>query len=292
MQFYKYWTSAESSVADGEETITRRAFGYSNVGIDEALRVARERAERAAGAWLKRKSNRNQPRGEQYYGTDRAIREEIIEEFQEGDQTVAVVTRNSYGCLILNTSEVFFADVDRPTRRYPSLVARLLSRNSFFKKWFPEPLDFEQQLIEKIQALVGRQRELGLRLYRTAGGYRIVVTSRTIRAGDSQAESLLSELGADRLYVCLCRTQDCYRARLSPKHWRCDLSKPPARFPFATQEAAGRYAHWLAEYESQSASYATCVLIGDFGDSRLHPRVASILQLHDHFSIQEGLDLA
>ncbi len=292
MQFYKYWTSAESSIDVGDDTITRCAFGYSNEGIEDALRVARERAKNAAQAWQKKKQARGDDAGEnQYYGVSRAIREEIIEEFREGDETVAIISRNSYGCLVLNTAEVFFADVDLPPPVHRNWFLNLLSR-WFSKKEISPPPSFEQQLIEKIQRLIECHGDLGLRLYRTAGGYRIVVTSQTIRAGYAQAEMLLAELGSDLLYVSLCRSQDCYRARLSPKHWRFDLPKPPTRFPFATKEHASRFKYWLKDYEQKSAAYSTCVLIGDFGSTELDSRVASILKLHDHFAIQDDKPLA
>jgi len=292
MQFYKYWTSAESTFDVREDTITRRAFGYSNEGIEDALRVARERAKKAAEAWQKKKQARGVDAGEdQYYGAGRAIREDIIEEFREGDETVAVISRNSYGCLVLNTTEVFFADVDLPPPVHTNGFLNLLFK-WFAKKEVSPPPSFEQQLIEKIQKLIKDHGDLGLRLYRTAGGYRIVVTSQTIRAGYAQSDILLSELGADLLYVSLCRSQDCYRARLSPKHWRFDLPKPPTRFPFLTEEHALRFEHWLKDYEQKSAAYSTCVLVGDFGSTELHPRVASILKLHDHFAIQDDKPLA
>ena len=48
------------------------------------------------------------------YGT-RPLREEIIQEIHSraGDIT-GIVTRNSYGCLVLNTAEAMFVDVDLP----------------------------------------------------------------------------------------------------------------------------------------------------------------------------------
>lgn len=270
MEFYKYWTATKKSFVDHQGTDqVRTIFGYSNDGLDDALRVARDRARRFSDAWSRREKDSTLD----YYPTDSAIREEIIQEFSEAEGPIAVISRNSYGCRVLNTPDVFFADVDIPL---PGCLGWLTAK-------FQRLPNFEQQLIGKIHELVNHDPELGLRMYRTKRGYRIVVTSRTIPASNINSIQLLEQLKADQLYVSLCRSQDCYRARLSPKPWRCGTTRPPGRYPFLTDDKRSQFEKWVRDYELKSADWATCALVGNFGSKRIHPRVASILKLHDHF---------
>lgn len=279
MKFYKYWTSAEESILDPSgQSRTRKAFGFSNEGLHHAQQIARERAKKLVANW------RNQParRESEYYPTEGAIREQIIEEFHEGDQQVAVVSRNSYGTLVLNTPDVFFADVDLPLPGCWTILT----------KWFKKTPDFETMLIQKVEKLIDANPELGLRVYRTRQGFRIVATSRTVPANDDQSRHLLDQLGADKLYVSLCRSQDCYRARLSPKPWRCGSTNPPSRFPFETEDSQNQFQDWLKQYDTAARNWATCELVGNFGIAEIDPRVDSILNLHDHFSLNPGKPLA
>lgn len=281
MRIYRFWARAEAKGFDKDNAeIFRSATGYSDVSLEEALRMAEMRAQKIVDFC------RN-PHGEveaPYYGSDRPIREEIMKEFAADDGKYAVITRNSYGCLVLNTTDVFFADVDKPTGT--SMFAALVG---LFGK---TKLSFEQELVGKITELVRRDPRLGLRLYRTLMGYRIVMTNRTLAATESTSFDLLRGLGADRLYVSLCSTQDCYRARLTPKPWRCGAKRPLIRFPFQSSEAESAYRAWEQRYESVAQKFATCVLVGEFGSTDLHPRVAAVLKLHDHFTLNEDLPLA
>src|SRR5262245_30160955 len=105
MKFYKYWAKGSATVADAHPWNVR-AFGGSDVSMEEALRHANERAARAAQALV----NGQAPGS---YGYDeRPLREEILEEIRHGSELAAVITRNSYGSLVLNTSRVMFVDVD------------------------------------------------------------------------------------------------------------------------------------------------------------------------------------
>ncbi len=49
------------------------------------------------------------------YYLDRPMREPVLREVKKDNgELAAVVTRNSYGCLVLNTARVMFVDVDLP----------------------------------------------------------------------------------------------------------------------------------------------------------------------------------
>jgi len=66
------------------------------------------------------------------YYSDRPMREPVLREFRAADGTLsALVTRNSYGCLVLNTARALFVDVDFPEAPPASagLLGRLFGKN-------------------------------------------------------------------------------------------------------------------------------------------------------------------
>ena len=294
MKFYKYWAQADGkAIAPDGEVVFRSATGFSNTSVEDAFQVAEQRAQKNAAYWTNRSKVEDSNKAEeQYYPAtgERPIREEVIEQFSSDDETYAVISRNSYGCLVLNTSDVFFADVDKPYLPKPNPLLTWIG--SLFGRKTVEKPDFEDLLIEKIKTLVATDSNLGLRVYRTLLGYRVLLTNQTVPASEARSVDLLEQLGSDQLYVSLCRSQDCYRARLTPKAWRCGANKPKIRFPFSTPEKEQRYREWEKRYQAITKQYATCILIGEFGSNQIHPRVASVLKLHDMFVLNEDKPLA
>lgn len=280
MQFYKFWTKAKNSSTGNEGNFNVECWGFSNESLEDALQVAERRAAATAQALADGKLHAGG-----YYEGGRPFREEVVEEFTDGDQQIAVISRNNYGVLVLNTPNVFFADVDRPKN---SAVKSFLG---LFKKKTQEP-SFEQQLVEKIETLCRQDASLGLRMYRTTNGYRILITSRQIPANEAKSFSLLKALGSDRLYVSLCRSQDCYRARLTPKPWRCEFHGPRTKFPFRSNAEEAEFSQWLGKYDLARQDFATCALIGDFGNTHRDPVVDKIVQLHDHYTLDGDKPIA
>ena len=280
MQFYKFWTKAELPATGNTGGFKIECWGFSNESLEDAFRVAEGRATSVASAIVDGKFS-----AAGYYEEERPFREEVIEEFTDAGQQVAIISRNNYGVLVLNTPIVFFADVDKPAG---SAIKSFLG---LFKSKTAEP-SFEEQLVGKIESLCRQDASLGLRLYRTTNGYRILITSRQIPANQANSNSLLQALGSDRLYVSLCKTQDCYRARLTPKPWRCNYHGPPTRFPYRSAAEEQEFRSWLLEYDSARDEFATCALIGDFGSSYRDPVVEKIVQLHDHYTLDDDKPLA
>jgi hypothetical protein len=65
------------------------------------------------------------PRRHQGYYPNRPGRELVLEEIKNAaGELLAVVTRNSYGCRVLNTARVMFVDVDLAARRPASRSGR------------------------------------------------------------------------------------------------------------------------------------------------------------------------
>src|SRR5258708_17287312 len=80
----------------------------------------------------------------------------------------------------------------------------------------PQPVDSVVDGIQKVAARNG----LAVRVYKTAAGYRAMVVNAGFDPGSTRSEEVLKEFGADPLYVRLCKMQQSFRARLTPKPWR------------------------------------------------------------------------
>jgi hypothetical protein len=101
------------------------------------------------------------------------------------------------------------------------------------------------------------------------------------RAGDHRSEDLLGQFNADPLYVRLCRMQECFRARLTPKPWRCGFRSPLDTFPFETPEAKSRSQAWEANYNLAIERFATCRYTASFGSSPMVWSFEELVQFHD-----------
>ena len=133
----------------------------------------------------------------------------------------------------------------------------------------------------------------GWRIYRTRAGLRLLATQGLVEADSTAANDVFEALGADPLYRKLCVAQKCFRARLTPKPWRCGFHDKPERWPWPDTKREKQFQKWEAQYLSASANWATCEFIRHIGNSEVHPEVQSILKLHDDPTRAEsGLQLA
>lgn len=276
MRFPTHWSFDSHEAHDRTgKLISRHAFGWSTESDDDARQVARERAKRAVDFAI----TGERAGGEYGYGVDPA-REELIDEIAFDGSPVAAVTRNRYGALVLNTDDVLIADIDDAPK--PGIMQRLFGKRT----------DPDQELIARLTAWQADRGEHALRVYRTAAGYRAIFTDRAHTTSDPQSLRLLQALGADPLYVTLCRRQKCCRARLTPKPWRCGIDKPRARFPFTSAEVEQAHRAWEDRYIEQTKSYATCRLLATIGSALADPRVSQIVQIHDAYTLNDGRPLA
>ena len=137
-----------------------------------------------------------------------------------------------------------------------------------------------------------RHPDLGVRVYRTAAGLRVLVTGASARPSSDRARSLLTELGADPLYVELCATHDSYRARLTPKPFRVGESALSVSWPFADDAAREAHAEWVSEYDGRASGHAVCRLLGTSGPDA-GPDEQRLVSLHDaRCRVGERLPLA
>ncbi len=277
MKIARHWTRVREEF-DGLRVTAR---GWSDDSVDSAREKARDIARRVAERIVNGFTQKNR-----YLYGDRPLPEPVIREFAGG-----VVTRNSYGALILNTDRLMFVDVDRPAQSSSSngggggFFASLFARP---KPPAPAPPD---PLIAAMKNVAARHNLSG-RLYETAAGYRLMITSAPFKAGTNETEALLAEFRADPLYMRLCRLQESFRARLTPKPFRIDSRNPPVEFPFETAADQAKHDRWVAEYNKKSAQFSTCRLLENLGRD-VAPEFSELIEYHDlETKAASGLPLA
>lgn len=252
-------------------------WGWSESSHDEARTKARQAADRVLQWLLNNQADREPSR----YGYDERLpREEIIKEFaDEHGETLGFVSRNQYGSLILNTRDLMFIDVDIPPAP-PNGVVRFL-KGLFGSKQKAEQPDPAEDLLGQIREIASRHADSGIRIYRTHSGFRLMLTDEPVLADSPRAQALLREFQADPLYVRMCKHQQCFRARLTPKAWRCRVSNPPVPYPFADAHAEATFRAWEKQYSAGVQPFSTCQLLDRIGPDAVHPSFAELVELHD-----------
>lgn len=268
MKIPHYWARAEGQTPpDYEGAHAVAVWGWSDESRADAERHAQQRLTEVLDRLHR---GLGLPKG-YAYGT-RPLREQILEEVRDrGGRLDALITRNSYGSLVLNAARVMFVDVDVP---WPTLGQRL-ARLFGSRKALPEAATHA-----RIRSALQNDSGGSYRIDRTAAGFRIVATDPVFAPASEQAERLMKTLGADPAFMQLCRIQESFRARLTPKPWRCGLPNPPASFPRDPQDEAA-FARWLADYERASEAKATCRFVEDVGWGRMNEDVHRLVDLHD-----------
>ncbi len=266
MNFPQFWARGVS----GDFFVWR----WSLRSVEEAQSLASEAARQLAERF---KEGDFPPKHGGYY-PDRPFREQVLQEVQDGAGEVsAVITRNSYGCLVLNTARVMFVDIDLPKPK---------QSGGFFKKLFGRPetapaVNLQDTAMRRIEGWTRSNGEWGWRVYRTHSGLRLLATQGLVDADSDTAKTVFQSLGADPLYCKLCESQKCFRARLTPKPWRCGVHEKPDRWPWLDAKSEVRFKKWEANYHSCSENRATCEFIRHIGNPTIHPEVQAIVKLHD-----------
>jgi hypothetical protein len=266
MNFPKYWARGRSG--------DFFAWRWSSQSLAEAQALANQVAQQLAERF---QAGGFQPHQGGYY-PNRPFREQVLQEFKNlAGETTAVVTRNSYGCLVLNTARVMFVDIDLPEPK---------PTNGFFQKLFGKPKPAlptvtQDGALAAIENWTRSHPDWGWRIYRTRAGLRLLATQGPVEADSSTAEEVLMALGSDPLYQKLCKTQKCFRARLTPKPWRCGIQSRPERWPWLDARAESKFQKWEKLYQSYIFNWATCELLRQIGNPTVHPEVQPIIKFHD-----------
>ena len=276
MNFARYWSSIEVRVpARFGKPGAVRVWGASNDDEATALEAARVRAAQALAYFA------GQARDYEYDSD--IIREELIEEFHdEAGDRLAVITRNRYGALVLNTERVLFGDIDVPSESFVQRLCNRFGRRARDKHYF----------LETMRAFHAAHPEFVLEVYETRAGLRFMVVNREIRPDDGEVELLFKELPVDRLYTRLCRSQVCFRARLTPKPWRIGLARPTARFPFSSPLKQRSFKFWLAQYVAKSRNACAARRLERIGEGSVPAAVQAVLDIHDRYACDDDSSLA
>jgi len=284
MRVPRYWAQGQIEAAD--QAGDRHSFscwGWSDADVDDARRKGEERAYRVAQLFLA-----GEARGRYGYG-DRPMREEILEELNPAGQKVsALITRNSYGCRVLNTEDAMFVDIDLPEPKSGGLFKSL-----FGKPQAPSPSPFETQALAKVELVAREDREMGIRIYRTKAGLRLLMTHAPLDPKAKETQALMESFGADPLYMNLCRLQECFRARLTPKPWRCGVGACTVTYPRQNEKVEGYFRRWEDKYTAAAERFATCRFLRHIGNHIVHEDIDPIVKFHDHATrANAGLSLA
>lgn len=269
MRFPRFWKSART----GHVT----TWGWSDESAADALRLAGERQERVLATLRGEDFAERDP----YSYGERPLREEVIREFTNAaGEPTAIVSRNSMGCRVLNTSELMFVDVDEP-RRGRRGGGGFWSALFGGKKAAPPESPLAERAEAQARQWVASNHAWRWRIYRTAAGVRLMAVHAGIKPDDPVVQAMFEAFGADPLYRQLCKDQECFRARLTPKPFRCDLERPPVSWPFRDSEAEAAMRRWESEYLAQASSFATCRFLAEAGSAPAAPEFAELIQIHD-----------
>jgi hypothetical protein len=279
MNIPKFWAKIEQSVPGPQKKFFIRAWQGSDLSVEDARQKAAVRANEltqkiALGETLDR-----------YGYSDRPLREEIKEGIQNRFRDeVGIITRNAYGALILNATGAMFIDIDIPGMGKPKKAGVFGGKKESFS------LDPYMPAIHTVETWAGRHPEYGIRIYATFAGLRCLIMNTVFKPRSDHAAEIMRELNSDPLYLRLCIAQECFRARLTPKPWRCGMRQPAGalRFPRETPQRDEEYRRWEKQYEAASEKFAVCSFVKLIGSRNVHPDVESVMQYHDRVTRPES----
>ena len=279
MHFPKHWAVGESIARGPVGEFRSEVWRSSDESPSHAEAVAREAARQLA----ERLANRGREAAREYPYADRALREPVLREISRGAGCDAVITRTAYGSEVLNTSGLMVVDIDLTPPAVPNIGLFTGLKRLFGSA--REPVQPPDEPTRKSLSLLAewqqRHRDWSFRIYRTFSGLRYLVTSSPQDPLAATVHSALTALGCDPRYQQLCRAQKSFRARLTPKPWRCGQHAPPFRFPYRTAEQERAVANWNADYNRASQPYAVCHFVAEVGDQPAHSALAPLVEQHD-----------
>ena len=273
MKIARYWqrSDIEMTGRDGYPyTVT--GWGWSNSDEQEA----KQRAVDSAQAIVARlTAGQGFPDGYEYL--DRPRREEIVKEVRGDDgELIAAVTRNHYGSLVLNTASMMFIDIDLPVES--GFASFVRSVKQMFGLAAQSPADRKRA---EIRAAAARFPGATFRVYRTLAGFRIAVMHKRISPGSAESAEMFAAFGSDPLYVRLCARQESFRARLTPKYWRCGGPRPSFSFPYETPQARDAHESWKRAYDAACSTFASCTFVEQIGTRPALADHVRLSRLHD-----------
>lgn len=287
MQLYSYWARATATTPNPDGTpISLVAYAGSNNSPADAHTQAQRLANERATRLLADEPISIYPA--EYPAGGVPLREHVIRRLPDsGGGQLAAITRNHYGSLVLNTARFMVLDVDAADLQ--PLASGLKWQDfvdlfwSLFRPAPPAALPLSpQQLLEmRVAAWLQLYPEWNFRLYRTRLGFRLLVTHALLAPDSAAAQEVFAAMRTDTTYVRLCRQQQCYRARLTPKPWRIGWHRPPNPFPYDTPVQEQQQQVWQQEYDARRKNFSVCELLGEYGSGTVLPVLQPLIQLHD-----------
>jgi hypothetical protein len=281
MNIPRFWAKAERSVTIGGQDYHFVAWKGSDLSQEDARHLA-------DAALIERIARKE--RGEKLgsYPKDGVpLREEVIQEIKNGSNTrIAVITRNAAGCLVLNTANVMFVDIDLDYAPYlrGSLTGCLTALfTGLFRRSSQDTRTLEERALDHIRTWHSNHSNWTMRIYRTKRGFRLLVTHDLFNPTAEAVQQVMRDLGADNRYRLLCAAQSCFRARLTPKPWRIRLKRPDVRYPWETPQEELLQREWEESYHQRIAEYAVCTFVETLGTTATHLEAKQIIELHDGY---------
>ncbi len=257
MRTFKYWAKTEGVLAVDGVTTKAIFLGGSDISEQDAKRNAIKKFES-----VPRKINGAK---REFEGYEVEIREEEIKRISD----FSVITRNRYGAHVLNVENQMILDVDKPPTSFFDL---------FSKKTDDWKVNKLGEAIEKLNNNLN-DRSLGFRLYKTCGSFRIIVTGKTILTQDKLAHHISKALNVDPLYWRLCKKQNCYRTRLTPKPYRIKCESIRIKLPDSL-ERKEEINSWEMGYLKTSRNYSVCKYVRTIGKNSID----NLVSLHDEYT--------
>lgn len=250
MKFYRYWIKCTRDILLPEtngKTFPMSVYGHSNISLADA----KDSGQRLLDGFAKRLVFHLSPW--EYDMDGRPIREETLLELSPRN----IVTRNRYGAEVLNSTQLVFIDIDGALPSGKGFFERL---SSLFSSESSENSDAEALArVSRLAAKAGHTYT-HIRVYRTKAGFRLMLLNYDIEGKNSG--ELMKAFHADPIYADLCRVQNCYRARLTPKPHRIRVRKCHFNYPETDEAILEQQRKWLTEYNMKMTLFATCHYIG------------------------------
>jgi hypothetical protein len=119
-------------------------------------------------------------------------------------------------------------------------------------------------------------QRVGYRIYETHSGFRVIITGIQMAPKERAVTKLFEAMNSDPLYAMMCRRQDCYRARLTPKPYR--IQQKPIRLVVPYDEGTrSTLGAWVQTYNERSRGFNVCRLVEVIG----RDPVDDVIAYHD-----------
>ncbi len=281
MYFPKFWAKGSYN--------HQNCWHWSDISVGAAQDLANKHAQKLSTLF----TGATRPPQNQYWYANRPLREQVLEEIknQKGEVS-ALITRNRYGTKVLNTEQILFVDIDVEEPKSEGGLKNLFG-SLFGKKPVESALSPDDKVISQAKSWRSLSRSSGWRIYKTRAGYRLIATHELTSPESDLTTRAFQHFGADPLYQKLCKAQRSFRARLSPKPWRCGMDTPVETWPFPDAKQEAMFLDWERAYDQRRQPFATCKYLQSVGSSEVHPEIAPIISLHDELCrVGEELPLA